>query len=48
MSCMSPIEEVALERVAVKLFKKSMTLEEIFDITGLSIMQFRDLRLKQK
>jgi predicted HTH domain antitoxin len=48
MSYVSSIEEVAIERVAVKLFKKSMTLEEISDITGLSIMQLRDLRSEQK
>jgi DNA-binding CsgD family transcriptional regulator len=48
MSYVSSIEEVVLERIAVKLFKKSMTLEEIFDITGLSIMQLRDLRSEQK
>jgi predicted HTH domain antitoxin len=43
MSYVSSTEEVALEKVAVKLFKKSMALEEISDITGLSIMQLRDL-----
>jgi hypothetical protein len=47
MSYVSSIEEVALERVVIKLFKKSMTLEEISDITGLSIMQLRDLRSEQ-
>ena len=39
---------MALERVVVKLLKKSMTLEEIADITGLSITQLRDLRSEQK
>jgi DNA-binding CsgD family transcriptional regulator len=39
---------MALERVAVKLLEKSMTLEEIADITGLSIMQLRYLRSEQK
>jgi hypothetical protein len=48
MSYMSSIEEVTLERVVVKLFKKSMALEEIADITGLSIIQLRDLRSEQK
>jgi hypothetical protein len=48
MSYVSLIGEVAIERVAVKLFKKSMTLEEISDITGLSIMQLRDLQSEQK
>jgi hypothetical protein len=48
MSYVSSTGEVALERFAIKLFKKSMTLEEISDITGLSIMQLRDLRSKQK
>jgi hypothetical protein len=46
MSYVSSIGEVTLERVVVKLFKKSMTLEEISDITGLSIAQLRDLRSK--
>jgi hypothetical protein len=46
MSYVSLIEEVTLERVAVKFFKKSMALEEISDITGLSIAQLRDLRSK--
>jgi hypothetical protein len=45
---MSSIKEVNLERVAVKFFKKSMILEEISDITGLSIRQLRDLRSEQK
>jgi hypothetical protein len=48
MSYMSSIEEVVLERVAVKFFKKSMALEEIADITRLSIIQLRDLRSEQK
>jgi hypothetical protein len=48
MPYISSIEEVAMEKVAVKLLKKNMPLEEIADITGLSIEQLRELQSEQK
>lgn len=49
MPYISTIEEITREDIAVKLLKKgTMPLEEIADITGLSIEQLRELQLEQK
>jgi hypothetical protein len=48
MPYISTIEEVAMEKVAVKLLKRNMPLEEIVDITGLSIEQIKELQSEQK
>jgi predicted HTH domain antitoxin len=49
MPYMSLIEEITSEDVAVKLLKKgTMPLEEIADITGLSINQIKQLQSEQK
>jgi predicted HTH domain antitoxin len=48
MSYISSIEEIAREDIAVKLLKKgTMPLEEIADITELSIKQIQELQLEQ-
>jgi predicted HTH domain antitoxin len=48
MSYISSIEEIAREEIAVKLLKKgTMPLEEIADITELSIKQIQELQLEQ-
>jgi hypothetical protein len=49
MPYISTIEEITREDIAVKLLKKgTMPLEEIADITGLSIEQIKELQSEQK
>lgn len=47
MPYISSIEEITREDIAVKLLKKNMPLEEIADITGLSIKQIQEIQSEQ-
>jgi predicted HTH domain antitoxin len=48
MPYISTIEEITREDIAVKLLKKgTIPLEEIADITGLSIEQIKELQSEQ-
>jgi hypothetical protein len=47
MRSISSIEQIALEKIAVKLLKTFLSLEDIASVTGLSIKKIIDLQLEE-